>query len=357
MNYILLLSLLFISEMVSAQKERNEDFIHSQDLFNTSMNPKVSCYRIPALLCAKNGVLLAAIDERINSCADLNGNDNINIVIRRSKDNGLNWSEIRKIVDYPEGRSASDPSFILDGKTGTIFLFYNYMDRFKEKDIYYLHVMKSMDHGLTWSEPQDITSQISKPEWKKDFKFITSGKGTQTSSGTLLHTLVNMQRGVFIFGSKDHGRTWFLKESPIKSADESKIIELKDGTWMVNSRMNKLGMRYVSISKDQGESWESREEASLIDPSCNAAIIRYNYKGKNCLLFVNAAAKDNRKNLMLKISYDEGKSWSAGQTVFSGAAAYSDIVILKNGEIGILFERNNYKENVFVRFSFKWLEP
>ena len=116
-------------------------------------------------------------------------------------------------------------------------------------------------------------------------------------------------------------------------------------------------MRYVSISKDQGESWESREEVSLIDPSCNAAIIRYKYKGKNCLLFVNAAAKDNRKNLMLRISYDEGKSWTIGRTIFTGAAAYSDIVILKNGEIGILFERNNYKENVFVRFSFKWLEP
>lgn len=357
MRYLLLFSFLFISEMVLAQKLENESFIHSQDLFNSKMNPKVSCYRIPALLCAKNGVLLAAIDERINSCADVNGNDNINIVIRSSRDNGLSWSDIRTIVDYPEGKSASDPSFILDTKTGTIFLFYNYMDRLKEKDIYYLHVIKSTDHGYTWSEPEDITSQITKVEWKNDFKFITSGKGTQTAFGTLLHTLVNLKFGVFIFGSLDHGRTWFLKETPIKSADESKIIELKDGTWMVNSRVNKLGMRYVSTSIDQGESWESMKEISLIDPSCNAAIIRYKYKSKNCLLFVNAAAKDSRRNLNLKISYDEGKSWSAGKTVFPGSAAYSDIVVLKNGDLGILFEKNNYQENVFVRIPFKWLEP
>ena len=231
------------------------------------------------------------------------------------------------------------------------------MDRLKEKDIYYLHVIKSTDHGDTWSEPEDITSQITKPEWKKDFKFITSGKGTQTASGILLHTLVNLKYGVFVFGSKDHGQTWFLKQTPIKSADESKIIELKDGSWMVNSRVNKLGMRYISTSKDQGESWESRQDSSLIDPSCNAAIIRYNYKGRNSLLFVNAASKDDRKNLMLRISDDEGKTWSTGRTVFAGSAAYSDIAVLKNGDLGILYERNNYQENVFVRFSFKWLEP
>lgn len=355
MNYLLLFCFLFVSKMVSAQELKDEGFIHTQDLFNTLMNSKVSCYRIPALISAKNGILLAAIDERINSCADLIGNDNINIVLRSSKDYGLNWSDIRTIVDYPEGKSASDPSFILDSKTGTIFLFYNYMDRLKEQAIFYLHVMKSTDNGETWSEPEDITPQITKPEWKRDFKFITSGKGTQTASGVLLHTLVHLQQGVFIFGSIDHGKTWFLKKTPIRSADESKIIELKDGTWMVNSRVNKLGMRYVSTSTDQGESWESREEASLVDPSCNAAIIRYSYKGKNYLLFVNVASKDDRKNLSLKISYDEGKSWSAGRTVFSGSAAYSDIVVLKNGDIGILFEKNNYQENVFVRFPFKWL--
>lgn len=355
MNKFLFILSLFVIESGFAQLPQTEGVIHSEDLFNTTMKPGVSCYRIPALLSAKNGVLLAAIDERINSCADLNGNDNINIVMRTSKNKGLTWSAIRTLVDYPEGQSASDPSFILDEETGTIFLFYNYMDRFKEKNTYYLHLIKSTDHGETWSEPEDITPQITKPEWKKDFKFITSGKGTQTASGTLLHTLVNLQYGVFIFGSEDHGKTWFLKENPIKNADESKIIELQDGIWMVNSRLNKLGMRYVSLSKDQGQSWESKEDSALLDPSCNAAIIRYRHRGKNCLLFVNAASRDDRRNLTLKVSTDEGKSWTAGRTIFSGSSAYSDLVVMKNGDIGILFEKNNYRENVFVRYTFKWL--
>lgn len=356
MNYILSV-LLFLSCSLSAQQARlNDDSELSQtDLFNVSMKAGVSCYRIPALVVTSNGNLIAAIDERVNSCADLKTNKNINIVIRTSTDHGRTWSAIRTLVDYPEGQSASDPSFINDSKTGALFMFYNYMDLNKEKDIFYLHVMKSMDNGLTWSEPVDITPQITKPEWRGDFKFITSGKGTQTSSGQLLHTLVNLKYGVYVFGSDDHGKTWFVRETPLQPADESKILELSDGFWMVNSRVNSPGMRYVHISTDEGKSWVSRAEAQLTDPACNASIIRYKYKGVNCLLFVNANHRDARKNLTVKISYDEGKNWTEGKTIYPGSAAYSDLVMLKNGDIGLIFEKNDYRENVFLRFPFKWL--
>jgi sialidase-1 len=349
--------LLFIVTISKAQQpiQISADGFKQLDLFNVKMKSNVSCYRIPAIIVAKNGDLIAAIDERGPSCADLKANDNINIVMRKSKDNGKTWSDIRTLADYPLGKSASDPSFILDNSTGTIFLFYNYMDLDKERDVYYLHVMKSTDNGETWSQAEDITKQISKPEWHGDFKFITSGKGTQTSSGILLHTLVNLKYGVFIFGSDNNGKTWFLKETPIKPADESKIIELSDGSWMVNSRVNSPGMRYVHISNDQGNSWSSRADNALIDPACNAAIIRYNYKKMNCLLFVNAESKNLRKNLSIKVSYDEGKSWTQGKTIYEGESAYSDVVVLKNGEIGLLFEKNGYRENVFLSFPFQWI--
>jgi sialidase-1 len=329
--------------------------LNQLDLFNVKMKNNVTCYRIPALVVANNGDLIAAIDERGPSCADLKANDNINIVMRKSKDNGKTWTAIRTVIDYPSGKSASDPSFINDSKTGTVFMFYNFMDLDQEKDIYYLHVIRSTDNGETWSKPQDITPRITKPEWHKDFKFITSGKGFQTSSGVLLHTLVNLKYGVFVFGSDDHGKTWFLRDTPLKPADESKIIELGDGSWMVNSRVNGAGMRYVHISGDQGNSWMSRAEPDLTDPSCNAAIIPYVFKKKKCLLFVNADDKDDRKNLTVKLSYDEGKTWTKGRTIYAGSAAYSDLVVMKNGEIGILFEKNEYSENVFVSFSLKWL--
>ncbi|WP_242202081.1 sialidase family protein [Aestuariivivens insulae] len=331
-----------------------------KDLFNASTNSNVHCYRIPAIVTAPNGDLIAAIDERVPSCADLRGSKDINIVIRRSQNNGKTWTSVETVVDFPLGQSASDPSMIVDNITGDIFLFYNYMDLDKEKDIYYLHVVKSSDNGKTWSSPDDITSQIAKPEWHKDFKFITSGRGVQTRSGKLLHTMVNLNKGLYVFGSNDHGKTWFYKDVSITPADESKIIELADCTLMINSRVNtKEGIRYVHTSTDQGETWHTRPEPNLIDPACNASIIRYSsiedgYQ-KNRILFSNAKSDKGRTNLTVRVSYDEGKTWTEGKTIYEGPSGYSSLTVLKNGDIGVFFEKDEYTENAFVSFSLKWL--
>jgi len=305
--------------------------ITCQDLFNIKMREGVACYRIPALVTAPNGDLIAAVDERVESCKDLGENKDINIVVRRSADNGMTWSKIETVVDYDHGISASDPSMTVDQKTGEVFLFYNYMDHSAEHGVYHLHVAKSGDNGASWSKPEDVTSQITKPEWRHDFKFITSGSGIQTRSGTLLHTLVNLDKGVHVFGSGDDGKTWFLTDAPLKPGDESRIVELADGSWMVNSRA-KGGMRCVHTTADHGKTWKTAPEPALIDPACNASLIRYTSTAegynKNRLLFSNAKTKDARRNMTVRVSYDEGVSWSDGKTIYAGEAAYSSLTVL-----------------------------
>jgi sialidase-1 len=323
------------------------------------MKEGVSCYRIPAIVTAPNGDVVAAIDERVENCADLNANNDINIVIRRSSDNGKTWTDIETAIDFPLGQSASDPSMIVDSETNEIFMFYNFMDLEKENGIYYLHVTKSADNGKTWSEPEDITSQITKPEWHKDFKFITSGRGIQTRSGKLLHTLVNLTNGLHLFGSDDHGKSWFFIDTPINPADESKVMELADGTWMINSRVHHKGLRIVHTSKDEGKTWETHEEPQLIDPGNNASFIRYTAikdgYNKNRILFSNTKMKQGRQNMTVRISYDEGKTWSEGKTIYPGSSAYSSMTILENGDIGLFFEKDAYTKNEFVSFSLEWL--
>ncbi|MBT6379225.1 MAG: exo-alpha-sialidase [Opitutales bacterium] len=330
-----------------------------QDLFSSQMHPEVSCFRIPSLVTAPNGDIIAAIDERVESCKDLSKNQDINIVIRRSNDNGITWSKIETVVDFPFGISASDPSMILDRETNEILLFYNYMDLENELGAYYLHVTRSADNGRSWSKPEDITSQITKPEWAMDFKFITSGRGVQTQSGLLLHTMVNLQSGLHVFGSKNHGKSWFLIDTPILPGNESKILELADGTWMINSRLNGPGIRHSHTSSNQGRTWTSKPEPSLIDPGCNASIIRYTSTidgfAKNRLLFSNATKSNDRENMTVRLSYDEGKTWTEGKTIYSGRSAYSSLSVLKNGDIGLFFEKDGYEENVFVRFTLDWL--
>lgn len=351
------ITLVIYPQKENVQTENNAP--NFKNLFSAKIRTGVSCYRIPAIITAPNGDLIAAIDERVPSCGDLKWSKDINIVIRRSADNGDSWSEIETVVDYPLGKSASDPSMIVDNVTGTIFMFFNFMDLDNEKDVYYLKVIKSTNNGQTWSSPIDITSQITKSEWHNDFKFITSGRGIQTSNGKLLHTLVNLQNGLHLFGSNDHGESWHLIDTPIMPGDESKIIELVDGTWMINSRVNGKGIRFVHTSTDEGVTWLSKPDSSLIDPGCNASIIRYTSTkegaDKNRILFSNAKMKDERNNMTIRISYDEGKSWTDGRTIYNGGSAYSSMSILANGDIGLFFEKDNYQSNVFVRLTLDWL--
>ena len=287
-----------------------------KNLFDTTMNPSVACYRIPAIVTTTNGVLIAAIDERNISCGDLRSNRDINIVIRKSYDNGESWSVIEKIVDYPLGESASDPSLIVDNVTDEIFMFYNYMDLDKAKDVYKFMLIKSSDDGKSWTSPREITTEIIKDGWEKDFMFITSGRGTQTKDGTLLHCLVNLNKGTHVFGSIDHGESWFLVDFPLKPGDESKIVELSNGDWLVNSRVNSKGYRYSHISNDKGLSWSSFKNKELLDPGCNAGLINYplNYKNRNALLFSNAFSSKDRVNLSLSVSFDQGKNWEKSKT-------------------------------------------
>lgn len=347
----------FICCFLSLSAQNKLEFTN---LFDASKNDSIGCYRIPSMVTATNGDLILAIDERVPNCGDLKNNKDINIVLRRSTDNGKTWSPIQKVIDFPFGESASDPSMIVDKKTGTIFMFYNYMNLNTEKDVYYFHVIKSSDNGKIWSKPQDITKELSKEDWQNDFKFITSGQGIQTESGRLLHCLVNLSKGVFVFESNNHGESWKLLKNTVGKVDESKIVELSNNDLMVNSRVNKKGSRSVFISSDKGVSWQEQKDAQqLIDPSCNGSIIKYTSKKdgfkKNRLLFVNPKSGKKRENLTVRISYDDGKTWSDGKTIYTGSTAYSTLTILKNGDIGLFFEKDGYTKNVFTSFSLDWL--
>ena len=317
----------------------------------------IAVYRIPALCTAPNGDLVAACDARKEGGGDLNHAKPINITIRRSSDDGRTWTEAVDSWTWPwnenEHWAGSDPSFIVDKEAGKIFLFYNVWESVKRHGIFQFYVQESTDNGATWSAPRDISKDIAFPEWpfgKPDsaggFIFITSGSGIQTKSGTLLHTLVHVNDGNALFGSDDHGKTWKPYGKPVKDGDECKVVELSDGAWMINSRW-RGGGRQIHVTRNGGRSWESRYDTALADPQCNAQIMRY---GK-FLLFTNCKSPNRRALLHIRASLDDGQTWTEGVNLLppgQEGSAYSDMTILKSGDIGVLYEGGGYATINFV---------
>ena len=54
-------------------------------------------FRIPAIIRASNNDLLAFCEGRVNSSGDFG---DIDIVMKRSSDNGKTWSNLSKVVNY-----------------------------------------------------------------------------------------------------------------------------------------------------------------------------------------------------------------------------------------------------------------
>ncbi len=320
----------------------------------------VHTFRIPAMVTTTEGTLIAATDARVDNSADLGGTGNIDIVYKRSTDNGTTWSETLTAADFPGVEGASDCSMIVDKETDEIFMFYNYAD---ETDAFqHPHVIKSSDDGVSWSDFRNLNNDLYLSSWR--WAFVTSGRGIQKSDGALRHVVNVVQgtpKGALIFGSDDHGETWFSVKNPISSnSDESKLVELDDGALLMNCRQKNTNKRLVGQTDDDGNTWNNiHYDNTLIEPKCNASIIRYTSVldgfAKSRLLFSNPASTSSRVNMKVRLSYDEGKTWNDGKVVFPGSAAYSSLTVLDDNTIGLLYEAKDYKEIRFARFSLDWL--
>ena len=157
----------------------------------------------------------------------------------------------------------------------------------------------------------------------------------------------------------DHGKTFRIADNiSIAGSNESMATELSHGKLMMNSRNQRgnIRARIVSISSDGGATWDTTYfDTTLIDPVNQGSILTVGFKnGKNIIEFCNAADKKRRDSLTLRISYDDGKTWKRSYLIDKSPngkgdyTAYSDLVKLSKKTIGVLYEKDNYKEIVFT---------
>ncbi len=223
---------------------------------------------------------------------------------------------------------------------------------FNASDTLQIVLRKSDDDGATWSGPINVTTQVKKRAWTA--MWTAPGNGLQLASGRLLFPVSvadedgHVQSRALL--SDDHGRTWRCSGAIAYGTNESQLYERADGTVVANLRSEHgLYRRALARSLDGGATWGNFEhDARLTDAVCQASVLSLGQEG--LLAFANPAST-RRENLSIRLSDDEGVHWGLPQTVHRGPSAYSCMALLPDGSIGLLYEAGEGDPYETIRFA------
>jgi len=227
----------------SHQSQQTDVFVSGTDGYHT--------YRIPSLIITKKGTLLAFCEGRKKSRSD---SGDIDLLLKRSEDAGKTWSK-QYVVWDDNANTCGNPCPVVDQQTGTIFLLmtWNRGDDREEaikkgtsKDTRRVRVSQSDDDGATWSKPLEITDTAKRPEWR--WYATGPGVGIQLQKGPWKgrlvipcdHSIVSPDDpdgyNSHVIISDDHGKTWTIAGIISPKVNECQVVELADGTLMINMR-------------------------------------------------------------------------------------------------------------------------
>jgi len=302
---------------------------------------------------------------------------------------------------------------VVDKITGKIFYFYALNDFAKRnlQRVTKVFYKVSKDDGLTWSDRVEITDILNvkkdgSPNKDAHGKWILNGEGfpsdylgramhmpgpghgIQASDGRLILQLWNRTSvrntidkrlyGVTIIFSDDGGNTWkfggFVDEGKA-GMNESRLVELENGSFYVNARwaMGGLAYRMVSTSLDSTlDKWTTPISETDLPKSVtvDAGMIRLTrsskYKKSRILWSksndsterAGAHAHTYRNSMTVFMSYDEAKTWPVRKLLDTGWANYSDLAVLEDKTILLLWGKGtgfNHQKVVVTRFNLEWL--
>lgn len=350
-------------------------------------------FRIPAIIMAPNGDLLAFCEARQGGDAS-----EIDLVLKRSSDQGKTWGPIEVVQESDDFRTLlgdavseitiGNPAPVVDRlnpeKPGRIWLPFTV-----ENDRVF--IVSSDDSGRTWSERKEITREVKLEDWG----WYATGPvhSIQIEKGPHRGRLVipcdhrigadgkdKGALGAHVVYSDDHGKTWQLGAIDDTyddglNANETTVVELIDGTLYFNTRDQNgeaPGTRGAAWSTDGGKTFESRSnnwrqfrpiEGAIDPPVVQCALLR---AGPGLILFsgpdTSGPSEYRRSNLRVRFSRDEAETWKDGPLLHDGPAAYSDMVMIGKEAVGFLYEagdrgsRDPYQRIVFHRVSLDQIE-
>lgn len=337
-------------------------------------------FREQNVLVTKSGRVVVICQARNHSnWSDRSGQD---LVCRWSDDQGTTWSTAHMISTHGK-HSICPNAAVYDRETGKIHVLYNLFtwdfDKKPPKNIRGemgeqtcpQYELVSADDGVTWTAPRDITDMI---DTHGAVAVFGSGEGIQLrhgqDKGRLIISGGDFYQGkkVLCYYSDNHGITW-QRGTPVPTpgtmamASESKVAELPAGNLVLNSRTfhqdgSKQRLRTRAFSDDGGLTWTTlANDPALKTVSCNGSLISVAHDaGTNgAILLCSVPVGPKRTHGTVYVSFDEGKTWPTQKLVVPGEFAYSSLVELADGRIGLFYESRGHKDIVLARFDLNWL--
>jgi len=328
-------------------------------------------YRIPAVVRAGDGTLIAFAEARVASAAD---HGDVDLIAKRSTDDGVTWGELQVVADMGSD-FIGNPSPVLHEESGRLVLLATFKNAADQEmqilsgtgiDTSRQYLLTSDDAGETWSEPTEITEAVKRPEWR----WYSVGPGhafqlhTGPNAGRLVaaanHSDEAMNYGAHLLFSDDGGKTWSIGASDTPQGgpmhpNEATAAQVADGTIVVSAR-DQGGLdewhRLQTTSTDGGESFTGpfENQQGLVTPVVQGSILwldlgtgagsrsEPDQRGDGILLFSAPSHGTDRVNLMVRTSSDGGATWKDGLLLREGPSGYSDLLALPGHAVGVLYE-------------------
>ena len=328
-------------------------------------------HRIPGIFVTSRGTVIIYNEARRD------GSDwaLMDIYLQRSEDCGETFGEPIYIANGTEQYNTANNPVMMEDSLGRLHMLY-----LRDYSIRGGGAWQriSTDDGKTWSEPREIT-EFTAPELHNAFAF-GPGHGIRKKDGTLIVPIWMVPKSANVplsehwpsvlstFCSKDNGETWFLGEiiesvggalyPGVVYPNESVAAETSDGRIMMSVRsFNRYrALTYSDTGYDGWSKLQARKD--LPDPCCFGSVAEFDgFDGKYALLSANCADEHDRVNVAVRVSFDDGKTWSVKKTIDAERGGYVDIATdEKNGFVYVLYEDKGGSTGVYLaKMTPEWL--
>ena len=199
----------------------------------------------------------------------------------------------------------------------------------------------SFDDGVTWSDASELVF-TGKHAFKNYGALIGPSNGIFNKETNMTYFMGHKgyENGGFLYFSNSNDRKKWTMSKTLKGMNECSIAFLnatKNDQIIMSCRTGKARAKLI-FSAD-GKLIGNIEYPPIynVDPSCQGSII--NGGSPNNILYTSNANNDKeRVNMTIKRSLDHDMTWEIFRVVLKGPSGYSQLIVLNEHELGLLFE-------------------